>query len=54
MFSRAVVPQAVSEDGGRVFRGTVREDAEIGDMVILDHELRVAGSPRTSMEGQCC
>jgi hypothetical protein len=42
VFLLIVVPNA-GDDAGRNFQGTIREDAESGDEVVLDHELRMSG-----------
>jgi hypothetical protein len=47
------VPGSTSDVEGRVFHGTIREDAESGDIVELDHELKVAdGEDQNSHSGR--
>jgi hypothetical protein len=51
----AVVPASSNTNEGRVFRGTIREDAESGDEVELDHDLKVATDDgATSQGGEVC
>jgi hypothetical protein len=49
----AVVPPPASTDD-RTFHGTIREDAEAGDEVLLDSELRVVDDVSVSTEDKVC
>jgi len=53
LFSCTVVPpvSSSSTSAGRSFRGTIREDAESGDEVELDHELKVVTDDGLASEG---